>query len=645
MKQGTNIGSQKGRWIILAALVAVLGALLFLLPGVQAQESTTIEYTENSTDAVVTLSAGDPEDATPITWSLPLDADGTATDPDGAGSLVEADAQDNGVFKISQSGVLEFKSPPSYESPADEDGNNSYNVVVQATDGDTGATPEDTRSWFRVTVNVADVEEVGKIRLHPRDPEDENDTGLEAATLLQPQVGVPIVSTGLMDGDGTSTARGTSAIPSAAATYQWYRTTSRSERGTAIPNETDAAYEPVHLVGGASDIGQYLRVVATYTDGRGGGKTATAVSLYPTIRAIQDNQPPSFRDGATTERGVRETREKGVNIGSPVTATDPEGADDEKLTYWLSGGDSTVTGVQDTNNTPGDDDNANTLFSIDAATGQLKTKAELNREMEDFYAVTVNVTDSSGVNTASIIVTIEVLELDEKPTISGASTIEHVEGTTVLDIDLSNNQLNPITNNVDPDNPPGANAAVYMASDPEGGTITFSLGGADKDLFRLDDLSPAVVGSKILALKEKPDFENPMDSNKDNVYEVTVQATDDANMGTRAVTVKVTNRQENGTVKVTPAQPRIGIPVTAELTDSDVVSYGPMWHWSRGLPTPIGDPAATCTPGDTGTAITWASIRGAGSATYTPHSSDLGYCLRAVAMYNDGIPRGYCQPG
>ena len=70
MKQGTNLGSQKGRWIILAAVVAVLGALLFLLPGVQAQESTTIEYIENSTDAVVTLTAGDPEGATPITWSL-----------------------------------------------------------------------------------------------------------------------------------------------------------------------------------------------------------------------------------------------------------------------------------------------------------------------------------------------------------------------------------------------------------------------------------------------------------------------------------------------------------------------------------------------------------------------------------------------
>ena len=121
------------------------------------------------------------------------------------------------------------------------------------------------------------------------------------------------------------------------------------------------------------------------------------------------------------------------------------------------------------------------------------------------------------------------------------------------------------------------------------------------------------------------------------MYQVTVQASDDANMGTRAVTVKVTNRQENGTVKVTPAQPRIGIPVTAVLTDSDNVPYGPTWKWWKGMPTPIDDPAATCTPGDGGIAISWDSIRDTASATYTPHSSDLGYCLRAVAMYNDGF--------
>ena len=601
------------------------------------QATGAIPYDENSMDEVADFSASDPEDATPITWSL-VTALETPVQMVGGVALVQADIDDFGDFKIDQSGVLEFRSPPSFEDrdggqleDAEENpgtGSNTYKVVVQATDGDRGATPEDTRSWFKVTVNVSDVEEQGEITLRP--------TAQTSTTLLQPQVGVEITAADLMDGDGGSGARGTPAIPTGGITYQWYRTTSRSAQGSAISGETSATYTPIHLQGGASDIGDYLRVVATYTDGRGGTKTATAVSLYPTIRAIVDNQTPSFVDGTVTSRGVRETNEKGVNIGFPVRATDPEGADDEKLTYWLSGGPDAA------------------MFSIDAATGQLKTKDELDREVEDGdeHMVTVTVTDSSGLtaNQDSITVTIEVLELDEKPAIGGASPIEHVEGTTVLDTNLSNNNLDAITNNVDPDETPTPNAAVYTAFDPEGGTVTWTLDGADKDLFKLrpgPDPCPTTptppdgvtAVCRTLAFKDdiKPDFEKPMDANKDNVYEVTVQASDDANMGTKAVTVKVTNRQEDGKVKVDPAQPRIGIPVTAALTDSDIVSYGPMWQWSNGMPT--GDPA-TCTPPDDGTAVTWTDIRDEMLATYTPHADDLGYCLRAVARYNDGFHEG-----
>ena len=72
MSQGTNLGSQKGRWIILAALVAVLGALLFLLPGVlQAQQTAeTYYHDENDPEPVVTLTAVDPEGVTPIYWDI-----------------------------------------------------------------------------------------------------------------------------------------------------------------------------------------------------------------------------------------------------------------------------------------------------------------------------------------------------------------------------------------------------------------------------------------------------------------------------------------------------------------------------------------------------------------------------------------------
>ena len=81
MNQGINLGSQIGRWIVLAALVAVLGALLFLLPGglLQAQQTAeTYYHQENSDEPVVTLAANDPEGVTPIYWDILTDAHGDA---------------------------------------------------------------------------------------------------------------------------------------------------------------------------------------------------------------------------------------------------------------------------------------------------------------------------------------------------------------------------------------------------------------------------------------------------------------------------------------------------------------------------------------------------------------------------------------
>ena len=179
MKQGTKLGSQKGRWIILAALVVVLGALLYLLPGglaqaQQAQQSFT--YAENGTGPVATFTATDPEGVSPIVWSLLDDEDGTQDlgifeDPPSttADDVDTADVADFGDFAISQSGVLTFDSPPDFEDPdggqlenAEQDpgnGSNTYRVVVQASDGGVGSFV----NWFKVIVNVTDVEEPGTL--------------------------------------------------------------------------------------------------------------------------------------------------------------------------------------------------------------------------------------------------------------------------------------------------------------------------------------------------------------------------------------------------------------------------------------------------------------------------------------------------
>ena len=104
------------------------------------------------------------------------------------------------------------------------------------------------------------------------------------------------------------------------------------------------------------------------------------------------NSAPSFTDGITTSRSVVEKTEAGVNIGTPVSATD---ADRNTLTYSLRG-----TNASD--------------FDIDSSNGQLETKAALDFEIKPSYAVIVSVSDGRG-GSDSIAVTINVTDVVEIP--------------------------------------------------------------------------------------------------------------------------------------------------------------------------------------------------------------------------------------
>ena len=76
---------------------------------------------------------------------------------------------------------------------------------------------------------------------------------------------------------------------------------------------------------------------------------------------------------------------------------------------------------------------------------------------------------------------------------------------------------------------------TYQATDLEGRTITWSVSGTDGG-----DFDISVTG--VLTFADVPDFENPVDANRDNEYLVTVQAQDDGfNFARLEVTVNVTN--------------------------------------------------------------------------------------------------------
>ena len=377
----------------------------------------------------------------------------------------------------------------------------------------------------------------------------------------------------LSDPDGTTS--GTERL--------WERSSRTSGPWTEIEDETGTTYRPVN-----GDAGYYLRITAEYKDPESteNTKMARAVSANA-AQAGSDvgNTAPQFRDADNQEitgdvvRMVRENTPAGQPVGDPVTATDDNAGD--ILTYTLEGND------------------AASLFAIDVTNGQVMTKAALDVETAPSHMVTVRATDPFGLMD-DIMVNITVEDVNEPPTVSGAASIEHPETGTVLDTDLTSNN---------------GDDAEYVATDPDTTPVAWSVSGADAGKFSIVD--------GLLAFMAAPNYETPGDANGDNVYEIMVVATDNEGAtGMMSVTVKVTNVNEPGNVALSSVQPRVGVALTATLTDPDGSVSGVAWQWSR-------SESAT---GD------YADIEDATSATYTPvgGDSDPRYYLKATASYTDG---------
>ena len=123
-------------------------------------------------------------------------------------------------------------------------------------------------------------------------------------------------------------------------------------------------------------------------DAAGNSNTAAARATSTYTSPPTENRAPRFDEGASTTRSVAEDAAPGTDIGTPVRARD---ADGDTLTYTLEGPDAGS-------------------FGIDAATGQLRTSAALDRDAKASHSVRVKADD--GEATATIAVTINVLEED-----------------------------------------------------------------------------------------------------------------------------------------------------------------------------------------------------------------------------------------
>ena len=521
---------------------------------------------------------------------------------------------------VEETGQLQTKDELDYETKA------SYTVTVSVRDSkdDSGVADTADDDSIDVTITVTDEEEDGTVTL----------------SSAWPQIGTELTAS-LSDPDGSVTG----------LTWQWASAATATGAFTDIVGAASASYTPVD-----GDLGKYLQATATYDDGAGSGKSASAVSANPT------NKAPSF-SADLAARLVEENTGAGQDIGTALTATDAD-----TLTYTLGGTDAA-------------------FFSIIETSGQLQTKEPLNYEDRRSYEVTVIATDPSGAFD-TIEVLIAVTDLDEDGTVTLSSVQPQVEtALTAMLTDLDgepslvswqwargDSPTGPFTNVSSGANPasytpvtadvnkylratasytdpqgsgksaaavsenavqaaPGTNSApgfsaatatrsvaentaaetnfgtAVTATDSDSDTLTYTLGGTDEMSFDI------VPGSGQLQTKLPLDYEDR------NSYEVTVTATDPSDESDSiTVTITVTNLDEAGTVRVLGIQPQVGTELTATLTDLDQEPSGVTWQWARG-------------DSETGPFTNVSS--GANPATYTPVTADLGKYLRATASYTD----------
>ena len=561
-----------------------------------------------------------------------------ATDTDRDAELTwSVEGADGNDFTISTGGELFFRDIPDHEQAADSDSDNVYEITVVASDGT-------NRGTLAVTVTVTDVNEGPEI------------TGTQSLSFAENTASDRVLAT---------YAATDPEDPDLEIT-RW-SVTGPDGGHFAINEDGDLTFRnpPDHERPADSGRDNVYEVTVRASDGRVYGAHDVTVTVTPVDEA------PEFRSGS---RDSFSYRENGTAALYTYRATDPEraevgwsvsGADGEAFTVDRNTGVLTFRNPPD-HDEPADDGHNNEYQVTVVATDQTGRAANL--------PVTVTVTDvnegpeiaETETNTAITVQenhdevlatytgrdpedpTAEITRWSvtgrdggdftinedgeltfrnppdhERPADSGRDNVYEVTvrasdgryyGTldvtvTVLAVDEAPEfQRNTQDSFVYPEN--GTSAIyTYRATDPEGSDVTWDLSGTDSSAF-------SIGKTGVLSFNSPPDYEDPADTDDDNVYEVVVQATDDGNNTTPLdVTVTVTNLTDARAVIRGTAQ--VGRTLTAETSGipdkdrSDKVDFSYQW---------LGDDK---------------DIEGATDSTYEITEKDEGKTIRVRVGFSD----------
>ena len=347
-----------------------------------ATTDTTLEIEENTaggTDIGDPLAATDPDTADD-------DADNTDVNPEDDNvdaltySLVDATDPnaDAAAFAIdSGTGQLKTKNPLDYETK------NEYRVTVKVSDG----ALEDE---IDVTISITDVE-MEQPNNAPTFPVTETGTrSIPENTDAGTNIGAAVSADDMDTGDTlTYSLKAHTDDADDFQTFDIVNTSGqlKTKTGVTLDYETQSTY----------------KITVQVSDG-----TATA-SIDVTISVTNVNETPEFPADTTTSSNISESATGGTVIGTIAaedpdiagtnTDANPDTATADSLSYSLSGTTAAPNDYQS--------------FTIEntANGGQLKLKTGTTLDYDTKSAYTVKVTASDGTATASIDITINVVEI------------------------------------------------------------------------------------------------------------------------------------------------------------------------------------------------------------------------------------------
>ena len=230
---------------------------------------------------------------------------------------------------------------------------------------------------------------------------------------------------------------------------------------------------------------------------------SNTASLSVTVTVTEVNEGPVITRQGSAPGSVPENH-GADQVLATYTAADPE-RPSVRITGWSTSG------------TDGGDFVINALGELRFRNSpDYERPADSNRD--NVYEVTIRASDGRNTGTLEEVQVVTVTDVNEPPTITTTSRTAFSQ---------QENRTSTLY--------------TFRATDPEGATVTWTAGGTDGRYFAIDD-----QGRFSFREDSPPDFDDPDDAGRDNAYNVTVQASDDAsNSATLDVTVTVTDHNES----------------------------------------------------------------------------------------------------